>query len=51
MESTGRPGTIQVTEIVHEKLKYQFEFEDRGFTFVKGKGDMKTYFMVKRNLY
>jgi class 3 adenylate cyclase len=45
MESTGVPGNIQVTEPVFQKLKGQFEFEDRGTIEVKGKGAMRTWLL------
>jgi len=46
MESTGRPGRIQVTERTYNLMRDHFAFEDRGLTYVKGKGDMKTFFLV-----
>ncbi|MEX1038703.1 MAG: adenylate/guanylate cyclase domain-containing protein [Acidimicrobiia bacterium] len=48
MESHGLPGTIQVTETVHERLHYRYVFEPRGLIEVKGNGTMSTYFMVGR---
>lgn len=44
MESTGVPGTIQVTEAVFRDLKDQYLFERRGEVEVKGRGKMVTYF-------
>ncbi len=46
MESHGVPGRIQVTEAVYEMLKDEFEFEERGMIAVKGKGEMKAYFLL-----
>lgn len=46
MESTGIPGKIQVTAAVCDRLKEQFDFQERGTLFIKGKGEMKTYFLV-----
>ncbi len=46
MESSGLPGKIQVTEVVYERLKHRFEFEQRGLISVKGKGEMLTYWLV-----
>ncbi len=45
MESHGIVGEIQVTEATYQKLKNQFEFEERGIITVKGKGKMSTYFL------
>ena len=45
MESHGVPGRIQVTQRVHDKLRDQYEFEQRGVISVKGKGDMTTFFL------
>ena len=45
MESTGIPGYIQVTESIYEQLKAFYEFEPRGLTPVKGKGEMMTYWL------
>ncbi len=46
MESHGVPGRIQVTEAVYEMLKDEFDFEERGVIAVKGKGEMKAYFLL-----
>jgi class 3 adenylate cyclase len=46
MESTGVPGRIQVTERVVEALGDRYVFEPRGETEVKGKGLMRTWFLV-----
>ncbi|MDJ1180198.1 adenylate/guanylate cyclase domain-containing protein [Roseofilum sp. BLCC_M91] len=46
MESSGEPGKIQVTEAVYESLKEQYVLEKRGKIFVKGKGEMDTYWLV-----
>ncbi|ETE71982.1 Adenylate cyclase type 3, partial [Ophiophagus hannah] len=49
MESTGVMGNIQVVEETHFILKeYGFRFVRRGHIFVKGKGDLLTYFMKGR---
>ena len=49
MESTGVPGKIQVTEEVTKLVpKEQFKFELRGEVFVKGKGQMNTWFLTER---
>lgn len=46
MESTGEAGRIQVSEAVYTKLKNEYLFEPRGEIDVKGKGVMRTYFLV-----
>ncbi|MBL8971795.1 MAG: adenylate/guanylate cyclase domain-containing protein [Myxococcales bacterium] len=48
MESHGDPSTIHVTEAVHAVLKDLYIFEDRGHIVVKGKGDMRTFFLSGR---
>ncbi|NEO27463.1 MAG: adenylate/guanylate cyclase domain-containing protein [Kamptonema sp. SIO4C4] len=46
MESHGVPGKIQVTENTYECLKAEYHFEKRGSIFVKGRGEMVTYFLL-----
>jgi adenylate cyclase len=46
MESSGLPGKIQVTEAVYQRLKGQFQLEQRGLISVKGKGEMLTYWLL-----
>jgi adenylate cyclase len=48
MESTGLEGRIQVPEEVYERLKDDFVFEERGEVDVKGKGIMRTAFLVEQ---
>lgn len=48
MESHGLPGAIQVSEATYEATKDLFEFEARGTIAVKGKGEMTTYFLLRR---
>lgn len=48
MESQGLPGNIQVTQASYELLKHHYVFEKRGKVFVKGKGEMTTYWLVGR---
>ena len=49
MESSGEAGRIHVTEEIRAKLQGEFSFEERGVIDVKGKGMMKTYFLMARN--
>ncbi|KAL3314277.1 Adenylate cyclase type 9 [Cichlidogyrus casuarinus] len=48
MYSTGMKQRIQVTEQVAQRLSQFYEFEYRDEVFVKGKGNMKTYLLVKK---
>lgn len=48
MYSTGIPGKIQVTGDCARKLQDKFDFQHRGTTFVKGKGDLDTFVLVDR---
>jgi len=50
MESTGLPGTIQVTEETYRRLKYKYTFKSRGLIDVKGKGKMKVYILTGRRM-
>ena len=46
MESSGLAGKIQVSDSVYRLLQDQFTFEERGIISVKGKGEMKTYWLI-----
>ncbi|HEY9633685.1 MAG TPA: adenylate/guanylate cyclase domain-containing protein [Coleofasciculaceae cyanobacterium] len=46
MESSGQPGSIQVTAATYERLKDKYVFENRGAIKVKGKGEMVTYWLI-----
>ena len=48
MESHGVPGRIQVSLYTYELLRDKYEFEDRGEIEIKGKGEMRTYFLNGR---
>ncbi|CAM9624910.1 unnamed protein product [Lampetra fluviatilis] len=49
MESTGQLGNVQVVEETYLVLKdYGFRFVRRGAVFVKGKGELITYFLKGR---
>ena len=45
MASHGEPNRIQVTESIRARLDGEFQFESRGSISIKGKGDMKTFFL------
>jgi adenylate cyclase len=48
MESAGIPGKIQVGQATYELLKDRYILEERGAIAVKGKGMMRTYWLVGR---
>lgn len=48
MESHGSPGRIHVSDTTHRLLRHKYVFEKRGIIQVKGKGDMRTYFLLAR---
>lgn len=50
MESQGVAGKIQVTAATYEPLKDKYCFEERGVTLIKGKGEMKTYWLTGRKV-
>lgn len=47
MESSGQPGSIQVTTATYERLKDKYVFQKRGTINVKGKGEMETYWLIR----
>ena len=48
MESQGLPGKIQVTETTYEHLKKKYRFTPAGEVLIKGRGTMKTYYLVEK---
>ncbi len=48
MESYGIPNRIQVSAPTYRKLRDRYTFEERGLIDIKGKGEMRTYFMGDR---
>jgi guanylate cyclase len=46
MESQGEPGKIQITQATYELIRDKFACERHGPVFVKGKGEMETWFLV-----
>jgi adenylate cyclase len=50
MESTSESGKIQVAPTTHELLADRFEFQARGVIEVRGKGPMKTWFLIGRKM-
>lgn len=50
MESHGLAGHIHVTESTYQRLQNTYLFEERGVIQVKGKGEMRTYFLMGRKV-
>ena len=48
MESTDSVGRIQVPEDVYERLRDEFVLHERGHIEVKGKGLMRTWYLIDR---
>ena len=48
MESTGEAGKIQVAPETYELLTNRFDLEERGVIEVRGKGQMRTWFLIGR---
>jgi adenylate cyclase len=46
MESTDPEGRIQVPQDVFERLRHAFVLEERGDVEIKGKGVMRTWYLV-----
>jgi adenylate cyclase len=49
METTDSVGRIQVPEKVYRRLKDDFVLQERGLVEVKGKGVMRTWYLIGRN--
>ena len=49
MESTADVGRIQLPQSVYQRLSNRFVYEERGEVDVKGKGVMRTWYLVGRN--
>jgi adenylate cyclase len=49
MESHGVAGRAQVTEDTRQRLSGQFLLEERGAVEIKGKGEMRTWFLASRS--
>jgi adenylate cyclase len=45
MESHGEAGKIQVSQVTYHLLKDDFILEPRGIIYIKGKGEMQTWFL------
>jgi class 3 adenylate cyclase len=51
METTNLPGQIQITEATNNVIYHKFHTALRGKVFVKGRGDMNTYFLRGKDGY
>jgi len=45
METTSRPGEIQVSEPTYVRLRDLYAFEEVGTVEIKGKGPMRTWML------
>ncbi|MEG3988991.1 adenylate/guanylate cyclase domain-containing protein [Microcoleus sp. S28C3] len=48
MESQGLPWRIQVSETTYKLVADKYLFQERGIIEVKGKGEMKTYILLRQ---
>lgn len=48
MESHGLAGGIQVSEATYQCLREQYLFEKRGIIQIKGRGEMTTYLLIRK---
>jgi class 3 adenylate cyclase len=48
MESTGVPGSVQISEATYLRIRNMYVFEDRGEVDIKGKGPMRTWLIKER---
>jgi class 3 adenylate cyclase len=48
MESTGIPGTVQISQATYVRVRNMYTFEERGEIDVKGKGPMRTWLIRDR---
>jgi class 3 adenylate cyclase len=46
MESHGQPGKIQLSDSTYQRVKDEFDCEPRGDVDVKGKGEMRTWWLL-----
>ena len=46
MESTGVPGSIQVSAATYRLIRHRYHCTPRGTVAVKGKGDLETFILV-----
>jgi adenylate cyclase len=46
MQSTGVAGRIQTSQAMFQSLGPSFNFEERGLVDIKGKGLVRTYYLL-----
>jgi len=46
LETTGLPGRIHVSEAIAEMVGDRYALEPRGAVEIKGRGQMKTFFLA-----
>jgi class 3 adenylate cyclase len=46
LESMGEPDRIHTSEAIFALLQHGFEFEERGLLDIKGKGPLRTYYLL-----
>jgi adenylate cyclase len=49
MESHGAGGSIQITRSTYDLIHADFDCEPRGTMYIKGKGEMETWFVLSEN--
>ncbi|MCB1167173.1 MAG: adenylate/guanylate cyclase domain-containing protein, partial [Leptospiraceae bacterium] len=49
MESSGRDGKIQVSEVFYQRIKNQFQCSEPRIVNVKGKGEMTCYELMRES--
>jgi len=49
MESLGQASRIHVSAATQQRLGKRYHFEERGPLYVKGKGEMETYFLIGKH--
>ena len=50
METSGKPGQIQLTTMTYAYLQGRYALEERGLVTIKGKGNMFTYWLKGKEL-
>jgi len=44
----GQANCIQVTQAAYDKLRDEYEFEERGVVDIKGQGKMTTFWLLNQ---
>ncbi|MDA7965788.1 adenylate/guanylate cyclase domain-containing protein, partial [Ruegeria sp.] len=48
LESTGAPGRVQLSEATAKRVRHLFDISEPVDTRIKGKGQVKTYYVIRR---